>query len=653
MDPRLAELFETELHHLREVASEFARGNAKVSGRLDLDVDPKHLSRDPYVNMLLQGSAFMAARVHYQLELEFPRFTQSLLEVIYPDFLCSTPSMAIVSFEPEFADQSLARGFEVPRGTLLRSHLGKGEHTACTFQTAHSLTLWPIQLSDVHYFTTRTLEQLGLPGSLRARSAFRFSLTSTAGLTFKQIGLDPATQVSSLDSLSFHIRDDGQGFLRGPGRIACLIYEQLFANASSVIIRFGKGNQRKDVILPASAIRPVGFSDSEALLPVNRRTFQGYRFLKEYFAFPDRLLYFDIVGLREALQDCNFNQVELFILLDDEDLKLEGFEPGSRDRPAVNRDRFALYTTPCINLFPHEFDPVTLSDRSCEYQVIVDRTRSLDYEVYSVDRVTGYGSRPEERLEFRPFYASKDLDERLTGFYALYREKRPLTTAEKEFGRHPGYLGSQVFLSLVDAASAPLRPGLKRLSIAGLCTNRHLPSGMARNVQGTDFVPLEISGPFQSSIRCISGPTEPVASASFGRHSWELINHLALNFQTLIDSNEKEGAAALRNLLLLYLGPNQKELRRQVEGLRSASVKPITRRVPTDGPITYAQGIEVTLLFDEEEFTGSGCFVLGCVIERFLSRYVSLNSFVETVISSLQRPEIKRWPARMGTRAFI
>jgi type VI secretion system protein ImpG len=38
------------------------------------------------------------------------------------------------------------------------------------------------------------------------------------------------------------------------------------------------------------------------------------------------------------------------------------------------------------------------------------------------------------------------------------------------------------------------------------------------------------------------------------------------------------------------------------------------------------------------------------VLERFFARYVSLNSFTETVLSSADRGEVMRWPARLGRR---
>src|SRR5687768_15165498 len=123
MDRRLLNLYNTELQHLRETATEFAREYPKIAGRLALDRDSKEACPDPFVERLLEGFAFLAARVHLKLEAEFPRFTQSLLETVYPHYLAPTPSMAVVRFEPDANMAQMETGFQIPRGSALKSNL--------------------------------------------------------------------------------------------------------------------------------------------------------------------------------------------------------------------------------------------------------------------------------------------------------------------------------------------------------------------------------------------------------------------------------------------------------------------------------------------------------------------------------------------------
>ena len=105
---------------------------------------------------------------------------------------------------------------------------------------------------------------------------------------------------------------------------------------------------------------------------------------------------------------------------------------------------------------------------------------------------------------------------------------------------------------------------------------------------------------------------------------------------------------ALRELLGLYCPADDAAAQRQIEGLRSVDSRAVTRRIPARGPIVFGRGIEVTLTLDDAAFEGAGAFLLGAVLAQFFSQYVSINSFTETVVKTLARGELVRWPARTG-----
>jgi len=109
----------------------------------------------------------------------------------------------------------------------------------------------------------------------------------------------------------------------------------------------------------------------------------------------------------------------------------------------------------------------------------------------------------------------------------------------------------------------------------------------------------------------------------------------------------------MREILRLYSDVNDRQTLRQIEGLLKIHSKPIVRRVKTPGPIAFARGLELTVTFDENAFEGTGVFILGAALEQFFAKYVSLNSFTETVIRTQQRGEIMRWPAQLGRRQII
>lgn len=623
MDPRLLEHYNTELRHLREMAGEFAREFPKIAARLALDKDAKAICPDPYVERLLEGFAYLAARIHLKLDAEFPRFTQALLETVYPHYLHPIPSMAMVRFDPDPGDDALAAGVPVPRGTLLRSSLGKGQKTACTFRTAHEVRLLSVRIKEVRYFT-RDVAQLNLPAQVGARAAIRIRLEATAGPGFDKIKVDPITFL-----------------LRGADDFPTLIYEQIFAQKAALVIQSPSQRGKTYAVAPPQEIRRVGFSNQQALLPVSPRSFEGYRLLREYFAFPQRFLFFELGGFAQVLPQCKERELDLVIALKEQEPRLEGKVDGSS---------FDLFCTPAINLFPKTVDRINLSERFSEFQVVPDKNRPLDFEVYELQNVTGYGTQPGDEQEFRPFYLAKDADSASGAYYTTARVPRLLTDRDKKHGPRD-YAGTEVYLSLVDATASPYRPELSQLGIKALCTNRHLPMQMPVGIGASDFT-TEISLPV-GSIRCLGNPTVPRPSFAEGRFAWRLISHLSLNYLSLIDTNAEEGAIALREILKLYSDPNDRQIGRQIEGVRSARAVPVMRRVATPGPITFARGLEITIEFDETAFEGTGVFILGAVLEQFFAKYVALNSFTETVIKTQQRGEIMRWPTLIGRSQIL
>ncbi|MBS1212371.1 MAG: type secretion protein [Proteobacteria bacterium] len=625
MDPRLLQYYNRELRHLRDVGGEFATEFPKIAGRLGLD---SFECADPYVERLLEGFAFLAARVQLKVDAEFPRFTQHLLEFVYPHYLAPTPSMTVVQMQPDLTEPALAEGFEIPRDTILRSQIGKDEQTACEYRTAHEITLWPLQITEAEYLTgPSAVSNLGAPSLPGLKAAIRLRLQTTGGLTFNQL---------SLDRLPL--------FLRGAGALPAYLYEQLIANALAVVALSSGPPGTWHEVIHRGTLRRVGFEESQALLPYGARSFQGYRFLQEYFAFPERFLFVEVAGLRRACGRCEGASMDLLFLLDRRHPQLVN---------ALDANQFALFCSPAINLFPKRSDRIHIGPYEAEYQIVPDRTRPLDYEVHSVLEVVGYGATQGDERIFQPFYGSgsgyRSRDE--NAYYALNRRKRVLSSKQRRRGLRSSYVGSETYLSLVDRNDAPYRADLKQLGLQLLCTNRDLPLHMPVGMGTTDFT-LQVGAPVQS-VRCVAGPTKPRASVAEGETAWRLISHLSLNYLSLMDQHDKEGAAALRQLLRLYGDDSEDAIRKQIEGVVSSRVRNVVRRIDAAGPIVFGRGLEISVRLDEAAFEGASAFVLGAVLERFFARYASINSFTETVIVSADRGEIMRWPVQIGQRHTI
>jgi type VI secretion system protein ImpG len=639
MDPRLLQYYNIELQHLREMGAEFAEQFPKIAARLGmngLEVT------DPYVERLIEGVGFLAARVHLKLDAEFPRFTQALLETVYPHYLAPTPSMVVAQCTADSDEPGLATGVTVPRGSTMHGVMGGDDATACEFRTAQDVSLWPVEIVSASYFSyAPDLPLNALPVAQRIKGGVRITLRTTAGLKFSQ---------TSLDRLSL--------YLTGRSDVANGLYELCLANGLGVLVLPGKGGSRWHEFLPARSIQPLGFSDEEAVLPVTLRSFQGYRLLQEYFAFPQRFRFLELSGLQRAISRIDGSGLELVVLLGRGDPNLES---------VVDATNLALFCTPAVNLFPKRADRIHVTDSTYEYHVVPDRTRALDFEVYEVTGVVGHGVGAASEQEFRPFYAAYSLDDahEHSAYFTTRREPRLVSAEQKRRGVRSSYIGSEVFLGLVDSTQAPFSGDLRQLSIQTLCTNRDLVLHMPVGIGKSDFS-LDVAAPV-TGIRVIAGPSRPFGPFADGNVSWRAISHLSLNYLSLVNTTQQEGAAALRDLLELYAVSGDVSARKQVEGIRSVRVSPVVRRLPPAtretgaaaggramGPrLAFGRGLEITVEVDDLAFEGGSAFLLGSVLAQFFSRYVSINSFTETVLRSLSRGEIHRWGPQWGARPTL
>ena len=624
MDPRLLRYYNQELAHLREMGGEFAAQFPKIAARLGMD---GIAVTDPYVERLLEGVGFLAARVQLKLDAEFPRFTQRLLDIVYPNYLAPTPAMLVAQFRPDLSDTNLAGGVTIPRGSSMRSQLGKGDMTACEFRTAHDVTLWPMEMVQAEYFTSAPdLPLATLPVGARVRGGLRLRLKTPQGMPFNQL---------ALNRLRLFLGGDEET----AGRLHELIGSACLGAAVAPVSRPGPWRQ----YLPPQQVRCVGSGDDEALLPVGLRNFQGYRLIQEYFALPQRFRFFDIDGLAPAIAKHDAGELELVILFQRGDAALERI---------VDAGNVLLFCSPTINLFPKRTDRIHLEDGNHEYHVIADRTRPMDFEVYQITGVTGYGVGQDSEQAFLPLYASyHEEDASHDAYFSVNREPRLLSTAQKAGGARSSYIGSEVYISLVDPDEAPFRSDLRQLAVTTLCTNRDLPLSMPLGLGKTDFM-LDHAAPVVG-IRSVKGPSRPYSPLAQGAIAWHFISHLSFNYLSLLDSSAQEGAAALREILELYAVNADAGMRKQIEGVRSVRVKPVVRRLPMPGPIAFGRGLEITLEVDELAFQGGSAFLFAGVMEQFFARYVSINAFAETVLVSSERGEIMRWRPRCGNRPIV
>lgn len=612
MHPDLLDYYNRELAHLRELGGEFARTHPKIAGRLGLD---SFECADPYVERLLEGFAFLTARIQLKQDAAFPQFCQQLLQRLHPNYLAPTPSMAVVQFQPDLNHPRLADGVPVPRHTVLNGRLGAAD-TRCRYRTAHALTLWPLALTGARYQRYSKLAT-GIDAPAGTRALLRLEFAVSGGLSASQLALDTLPL-----------------YLRGSDALPFQLYEHLLAHQCGALLVGGSTPR------PLPRLVPQGVADNQALLPEAAGTLPGFRLLQEYFALPQRHLFVEQQGLGAALAGCDGNRFELVWCLDRHEPLLE---------QTLDASHFALFATPAINLFPLRGARIALSDERIEHLIVPDPVRPLDYEVYQVDAVRGYDEQGVERQRFESFYRAWNQQpaDGTRGYYQLRRALRLPSVRQQRDGGRGHYPGSDAWLALTDADQAPYRPDLRQIGVDLLCTNRDLPLSLPVGGGSTDFT-LESELPL-AAVRCLSGPTPPQPMRADGKLAWRLLQRLTHNYLSLAASRPEDALTALQSLLALYCPDNDPAARRQLEGLTGLSTRAVTRRLPQPGPLAFGRGLEVTLQFDDTAFGGGSAFLLATVLHRFFATQASLNSLVETVAVSRTRGEILRSRATEGS----
>lgn len=621
MDTRLIKHYEQELAFMRDMGSEFATAYPKIAGRLGMDGLEV---QDPYVERLLEGFAFLSARVQLELDLQYPNFTQNLLEIIYPHYLAPTPSMMVAHLQPDMSKADLAEGYVLPRHSELRSDVGDGAHKPCVFRTGHDLTLWPVEVTEAEYIASRgELVALGLTGAAEARAAIRLRLHRGGGGPISEL---------SLDALTVYLSGEHAGNWH--------LHEYLCSRTCGVAYR-GSDRLRR---LDEATIAPRGYASEDALLPTPHQSMDGYRLLQEYFAMPERFHFVDIQGLSPAIEGAEGTDCDIFILLTDPLPNADAYvAPGA----------FLLNAVPAVNLFPKRCDRVLISNSAAEHRVVADRTAPLDYEIYDISSVTGIrGSNQSDRV-FRPFYSQSDFTvagDAHTAYYTKSRKMRQRSEKERLRGVRTSYLGTDMYLSLVDRAESPYPADVEQLAVEATCTNRDLPLLLLSGGAGVFHLPG--GGPVKTITTPIA-PTRPKTPLAQGGMAWRLISHLSLNYMSIADSKMGGGAEALRELIGTYAPSGDRTIEKQLEGIVGVKSRPIVRRMSDEILSTAVRGLEIKLEFDDSFFEGTSAYLIGSVLERFFRRQTTINSFTETVLHTHQRGEIARWKAKSGLGRLI
>jgi type VI secretion system protein ImpG len=608
--------YEEELAFLRRSGAEFAQRYPKIAGRLQLEANK---CEDPHVERLLEGFAFLAARVHLKIDDEFPEIVEALFSILYPHYIRPVPSMSIVQFFLDPDQGKMTTGFNVPRGSFLYTAPVNG--MPCKFRTCFDATLWPLR---VHAAEWKSADRLTPPvPAMNSVAALRLEIHCFQDVTFSKLDLNTL-----------------RVFLTGDGGITHSLIELLSNNCIQIVARDLSSPAKKVVYLSPENVRQAGLAEGESLIPFPHRSFWGYRLIQEYFSFPEKFLFLDLSGF-DRLAAAGFgDKVELIFLISD-------FERPERKQTlerGLSETTFGLGCAPIVNLFDQIAEPVLIEQKRYEYRIVPDARREQAVDIFSVDKVSGVMGSSGEIVEYEPFYSYRHSRGNGRGghekeaFYHVSRRPSSWRTDK----------GSDVYISFVDLTGQKTTPGRDSITVRLTCSNRDLPARLPFGNPEGDFQ-LEGGGPITRIVALVN-PTKALQPPERSSLLWRLVSQMSLNYLSIVG----EGVDAFREILRLHNFGESVSAERQIDSILSIDSRPHFTRLVSEHGVSFVRGTQVEIEFDEEQFAGSGVYSFCAMLDVFLGLYTSVNSFSQLVTRTRQRKGVmKRWPPRAGRKILM
>jgi type VI secretion system protein ImpG len=502
----LLEYYRRELAYLREQGSSFALRYPRVAQRLALSGQD---SPDPHTERLIESVAFLGARIHRDLDREFPRIASALLENLCPALAQPVPAMTVAQFVLDASQGKVTAGQHVPSGTMLQTSATSGE--VCHFRVAWDTTLWPLDVDRVELADPRTL---------------RVTIRCADGHDLAEL---------ELDRLRLH--------LAGDPLVLMPLHELLLTALEHVEVETRDGALQR---LGAQALQEVGFDEGQEVLPTPAHAHAAYTLLQEYFAFPRKFQFFEVAGLRGRMGRGREFALRL------------RFDRASRALASVGRENLRLGCVPVVNLFARTSEPVRVDRQRDEYLLVADRQHESVTEIHSVLSVIATdpdAARPREMTSaYAPPASQGEAEAELAWL------------ARREPSLRKGIGGTDTFLSFIDRFDVRAAPSFPVVYARVLCTNRRLAEQVPA---GARLIGRSVSASMR--IRTLYEPSAERAAPIAHQALWQLVAMLRLNHRSLID--DAPGGQALRDMLSLFAGERARDQAqvRGLLSLRAAS----------------------------------------------------------------------------------
>jgi type VI secretion system protein ImpG len=579
--------FAEEMRYLRQAGREYAIAHPEQARYLNID---SLQDRDPYVERLFEGFAFLSGRIHERLDDDLPQFAQSLCNALFPHFLRPIPSLSLVEFR---VPPGAVRGTVVlPKGTQVLSAPAGDEKTECRFATTHEVRLQAVSLARV--------QQIVEPDGVRG---MQLTLKIPSGADF-----------AALDLKSLRL------YFRAEAAVAAHMHLYCTRHVEKVVLS-QEGDDAPVTLAGQEWITPGGLGEDESLLPFSATSFSGLRLLQEYLNFREKFWCVDLHGL-DRFKPSGW-------MASDMTIRVHFVRQYPDDKPFTD-ENVRLNCSPVVNLFHADAEPIRVEHRASEYTVVASHRQRGSVEVYDVERVNAVEDGSGRRYEYAPYYSGRPGGTNGSRYY----------TKRRRFGIN-GRFETVIALETEPTGTDTLRS--ETLSMEVRCTNGTLPR---ERLHEGSLNRLGDSAAIKVQPHNFSQPTR-ILYPPLARNRdflWKLISHWSLNFRSIAT------AESLRSLLALYDWTDSEGNRRRLGGIQDVVCRP--KEVMHRGGIV--RGSEITLILDEQSFGNDGeACLFGLVMSRFFGLYATINSFVHVAIELLPSGRLYRWEPKQGARAAL
>jgi type VI secretion system protein ImpG len=593
---RFLQLYNDELRYFREAGRQFALSHPQVAQHLGMHIDGV---LDPFVERLLEGSAFLCTRVQEKLNNEQPEFALQMLSRLAPLWYTPVPSIATIAIKPDLSFPQWHSQVELPRGSKLTLNDASLNNKPATFTTARHIKVQPIEiaLAECEVLPPHHLPA-GVARHLKDGSAHvRLRLTTHGVLSLSALDLEPLHLTLAEETV----------------RVNQLMATLL--NHTLRIVLWAKTDDQPVIsVLSPASLRLGGVSEDEALLPVAVGELPGSRLMREYFAAPSRFFSLELCGVRDFLLQCErVHEFEVLFVLEQRPLPLIG---------RVHARDFHLFATPVINLYRRYCSPLQLTGEKTEHQLVVDRLNTSLYEIHSVKQVKGM--MPDGNpVIFSSLQADTYFDcEREPAGYQLRRRREP--SPSKYNNLH--LPNEDTFISISPGKCGIDIDALSSLSVEALVCERHL---IPAHLQQPHFM-LETAMPVHQ-VEIVRHPTNPIAVPNISQ-AWQAVQMLAMNPLRYARPEVQDCSTLLRDWLSLFCHPDDVSQRRRIASIKNASVDHHFERYQGRGPLAWIRGAEISVNLSVNHHADHGAYLFGKVLHHALSHYGDLNQTLSMML---------------------